>query len=396
MLTYALVYLTAILLAFCSDVAAGTLVLPDWAGFAQRKVNGNKALSWGMFVASGIVLLLFRGLRCGIGVDYFYSYVPKFNAAINGQELWGEALYNKFIELSAAISVDYRVLFVLDALVSIAFLYAAIALTGSLRGISVAAWCLGYSYIRSFNMQAQYMAITVALLGIALFLFSNRRISGLLIVLFSAGFHLVSAVLVVPLLLIVMIDRMKGKSRVLLGASLLFPICAVILRGFIPSILKSILSGTRFEFYFYTNYNTNDVSGYLLLLNTALLLAMYLVILHSKKELNDITGAALLFQSFALCCSIMTGAIPLASRIAYCFMAVHALLLWPFIRSACSESKIRLAYIVGVTGFLAALQFGYLAPQDTDRVIPYISVFDSQSTIQSVQEEILKIPGRIV
>ncbi|WP_455138288.1 EpsG family protein [Thermophilibacter sp.] len=393
MLLYAAVYIVAIFFAFCSDVIAGTLSLPVRLGFVQRKVSGNTALSWGMFIASGAVLFLFRGLRCGIGVDYFYSYVPKFNTALGGQELWGEALYNAFIELAAAISGDYRVLFILDAAISVIILYAAVALSRSLRCISVAAWCLGYSYIRSFNMQAQYMAIVIAMLGIALFLFSNKRLLGVLIVVFSAGFHLVSAVLIVPPLLVELIDRTKNKSRISLGVSLLLPICTTVLRGYLPLILQAILSGTRFGFYFYTNYNTDEISGYLLLLNSALLLAMYLVILHSKRKLDDVASAALLFQSLALCCSILTGAIPLASRIAYCFMAVHALLFWPFIRTVCVESKTRLVYIVGVTGLLAALQFGYLAPQDTDRVIPYLSVFDSQSTIQSVQEEILNIPG---
>lgn len=388
MLFYLVIYLLAIALAWASDefpVLASRLA---GARASALPAVRQRVISDVLFCLSGCVLLLVRGLRCGIGVDYFFSYVPKFEAALSGGEVWGDKLYGGLIYLCSMISDDYKLFFFVDSVLFIGAVYLAIYLAKVRRGFSVALFLLGFHLVRSMNMQAQYLALAFCLLAIALYVFLDKRALSLIVVLIASAFHASALLMLVPMAIDWALCRVSAQRRkvVALSSCVALPVLSVALRGVFPVVVEALLSNGRFAWYFGTKYDDGEFSGYLFLINAALLALMLAICLRQKDDLTHPCILALLFQGCALAASVLTGTVPLMYRVVYCFMIAPVVLLGPVI-GALPKKRAALTMLIVLLGF-SVVHFAYLSPQDTDRVIPYVSVFDSAKTIEGIRQEI--------
>lgn len=392
MLVYVLTYLFAIGFAVISDCFSSGATKKRQ--YFKGRIACSASKAYGFLALSALSLVLVRGLRCGIGVDYFFTYVPKFEAVASGGEIVDmDAGYRTLMWLCAQLSSDYRVFFLVDSLIFIGIIYAAICLSGQLRGLCVGLFCLGFHFIRSMNIQAQSFAMAISLLGIVLFTFRRKRALGLCVSVVAVAFHVTSAVMLIPMVIAACLFRLdrKAQFRVVIGFGLIFPVCLFACRSVIPTIARAILAGTRFEVYFYSAFADGEFSGYLFAVNWALLLFEVMVIARHGTSLSDPVVLCMLFQAFATAGACLTGAIPLVYRVVYHFMAASIVLLPPLLQLM-EPVKAKMGMLAILFCF-ALVHFAYLSPQDTDRVIPYVSVFDSKETIMRIMEEIKSING---
>ena len=241
-------------------------------------------------------------------------------------------------------------------------------------------------------MQAQYFAVAICLLAISTLIFCRKKLLSLGISVTASLFHL-SALVMFPVLLgVIVLGKLDEKNERLasLGISAALPVVALLTRGVVPEIVKAVLSGSRFVYYFGSSFDDADFAFDLVLINLALFVGIWIVAWSSRKwERQDAICAALLFQSCALATSLFTGAIPLAYRIAYYFMIAPVVLLEPVARLM-PRKLMRWGLGVILVCF-ALVHFLFLSPGDSDRVIPYRSVFDDATTIEKIEEEIKEI-----
>lgn len=391
MIFYFVIYLIATGLAFISDwleERSATIAAIKSTGQNAERPSLLSAFSLAnvTFALSGMVLLAVRGLRCGVGIDYFLSYVPKFRMALEGQQIsWGDPLYNGFIQLCAAVSSDYRVFFFIDTLLFIGIIYAAIALSGLRRGPCVALLCFTYHFARSFIFQAQYLAMACCLLGVVLYAFQRKRVLSVLCLLIAVGLHSSAIIMVAPLLTMVIVERLGVRLKIVAFAMILIPIAAILIRPFLESIVQAVLS-ERFSGYFGSSHDDNQFSGYLFVVNLAVYLFTLTVLLRQKKHEVSCCYLALI-QAFSLAASILTGTVPLAYRLVFYFMFSQVLLV-PLLSDYISKRKVKICVEWGIILCFAAVQFVYLLPQDTDGVIPYCSIFSSEEQIKAIEEGI--------
>lgn len=395
MIFYIIVYTVAIALAWLSDrLASGQ---SRYRFILNRIQVGSKVCSNLFLIFSALTLMLVRGLRCGIGVDYFFAYVPKFEVISNGGEAWGDKLYGGLIWLCSVFSSDWRVFFFIDSVIFISLIYLAIWLSNGSRAVSVAIFCLGFHYVRSMNMQAQYFAAALCLVAISLLVFQGKVLLSLLSCLAAAMFHMTSLIMFPILLLGAYLYKIRDKQQryILLSVCLAFPLLSVLLRGIIPYTLQSLLSGSRFAGYFGSSFDDNDFATDLFLINFAIYVAMIAIILVKFIRSESPNGSArqiimaALFQSCALSASILTGSVPLIYRIAYYFMISHVVLLEP-VTKLLSRRMAQMGLFAVLVCF-SLVHFLFLSPGDSDRVIPYHSIFDSDEQIELVRTEIENI-----
>lgn len=377
MLFYLSIYAIACFFSALSDICL------KW----QYGKSASKRLGWleghPRFLANFFLLISLsilgavRGLRYGIGVDYFNTYIAKFNAVVAGQEIPGDFLYNLFIKICAIYTNDYKVFFMIDSIIFMGCFFASILISKTSRLFSVAMLCAGFHFARSMNGQAQYLAASIALLGIAVLVFKNKRKTGLFILLLAGGFHSSALVMLVPVSIFLAFNCLKNtkkSAKFTVLFSLAMPICIFLFKGILRDFVRAVLSGTRFGYYFGSSFDVGDASGYLIAVNGILFITMAIIIYRYYNRMTEPSELMFLFQSFSFSISLLTGILPLAFRIAYYYMLVPVILMWSFIKLIPSLMKSRI-FAAGIIIFLLIVQVGYLMPQDRDSIIPYVSIF---------------------
>lgn len=352
-----------------------------------------------LFVLSGLILVLVKGFRCGIGVDYFYTYVPKFQDAYYGNDItWGDPLYNGLIRICSLVSNDYRIFFFIEAALFILLVYGSIHLLRTNRTVSVSLFLLGFFFVQSMNMQAQFFSAAVALFGFAVAVLAKRKIIGVLIAGCSVLFHSTSIVLLALLALWLLVDRFQGRSqKAVLLVSGLLPVVVLFSRSPLRSFVATMLSGTRFGVYFWSSFDSGELSGYLVCVNLTLLLFyfVYSVIgMRAGKQLliPKIQIDVIFIQSIILSATLLTGAIPLMARVVNSMMFLNVLIVPIFLTTG--DCPMRPFAGLAILAAFALTHFCYLSPTDTDHVIPYVSVFDSDEKIRQALEEIEEWTGK--
>lgn len=359
MIFYLIVYLASIGLAISSDCLL---------------IRNKKGRSFFLYALSGVVLAAVRGLRYGIGIDYFYTYVPRFYDALNGMTTRNGIIIDSFIRLIGFFSADYRVYFFIDSLLFILLVYLCIWISCDQKAIPVAMFCVTYHYLRSFIFQTQYLASALMLLSCCLLLRKCKtRIVPVGCCVLAISIHLSSAVLLIVWLPLFFKCFEKKRQINLLLVSLL-PILALLFRGAVPTLLH-LLESTPYGGYLGSSYDDGEFSWQLLLINLCIFLFMLYAFHHFEKLDSGTAKFFLLTQSIALSLSCLTGTIPLLYRVIYYFMFLQVVSV-PLFTLSLNKNRL-MASILAVLLF-GLVQFAYLLPKDTDWVVPYCSVFNTE------------------
>lgn len=372
---YLVVFAIATLFAFLSDRFSSGRT--EWT--INWGIIRNDLASVLCFCVSALVLVIVRGLRYGIGIDYFYTYVTKFAQALNSEPMWGDPFYNSFIEICASVSTDYLLMFIVDAVIFISLIYLAIWFSGCSKWKSVALFCLSYHYLRSFIFQAQYFAMSLCLVGCVLAFCKRRRAVGVIAIAVATGFHSSAIVLLPIYILCCILNARKGDfDKYVLMLSAGVPLMALAARQFIPGVLSTLLAGTRYSAYFGDAFSGDPFSWYLFGVNAALLLFFMVVFLGVRKTaVAKVIGMSAVLQSYALALTLLTGVIPLMYRLVFYAMLFQVITI-PIALGGLKAVISRRVVTAGILLAFAAVQFVYLQPDDTDAVFQYVSVFNPE------------------
>ena len=344
------------------------------------RIGGDNSFEYVLIGVSAAALILVRSLRYGIGIDYFYTYVPRFTECLLGRTpSWGDWLYSCLMGLSGTLSPDFRLFFLLDSVIFIILLFYSFRALSPNTLLSVLLLCVSYHYLRSFIFQAQYLALAVSMFSIAQSFSFQKKWIAIVGIIVASGFHS-SVLIVLPIYLIAIFfanNQVISKKSMML-ISIAFPIVIVLIRPLIPVITETVLEDTRYSVYFSSRFAQDGPSWRLILTNLVILIFMLVIYSTSSKAKNNYSRFFLIFQSFAVCMSFLTGVVPLMYRICLYPMIFQVLAIPHFIYCMKSD-RCGLYTLVLIVFAFSAVQFLYIAREDGDGVFPYVSTFNKSA-----------------
>lgn len=376
-LLYFSIFCMATLLALWSDRVKATGEINERACISKDIEAGKRKariMGYGLYVLSALALILLRGLRFGIGYDYFYTYVPRFLASLTGAPINDDIIYSGFISLCAMFAPSFEVFFFIDSIIFIIIIYAAIEFAGISRGLGVAIFCLSYHYLRSYIFQAQYLAIAICILSCVYVLRSGKIVIGCAGIILAAGCHSTALIMLPVLIIASMLMKQKSK-KILLVAVVGLPLVCVALRPVAREVLKTVLASTSYGVYYYTEYASEGFAWSFFVQNICILILYLIIYIKQSSKENRILEFGLIIQSATLVAIVFTGAVPLMFRVVLYPMAFQIISLPAFLNSI-RNRRIRRAILTIVIVSLTAVQFGYYLRADEDRVVPYVSIFN--------------------
>jgi hypothetical protein len=229
-------------------------------------------------------LAAISALRYGPGTDYWARYAPIFERARYGMHVdteYGFLLTNQAV---AAVTPDYQWLVAVMSLSTVALFFRFIVRMSLNPALSVYIYMFSGTYLESFNLIRQGLAIAILLNTLEL-VERRRPIPFVLLTLLAASFH-ASAVLwlaIWPLL------RVRGGalSRVGLLSALILVIIAA------PATLASAVDrfAPGYSWYFQSNYGeVRAFDSSVLLISIAVLIASLLVLPGVIRKSTYVTG----------------------------------------------------------------------------------------------------------
>lgn len=358
--------------------------------FAEKRGLFLSAL---FYCISALILIVIRGFRYGIGIDAFHSYLWKFNAAVKGNVVWGDPIYAIFIQLCSKISTNPTIFYLLDSALFVGIIYYAISKINNKRTVFVALFCASYHYLRSFNLQAQYLAMAISLLTFVMLLIKEQKVLGVLSSVLALGVHSSSIVVILPIWMLFILLKVTNVNKIYLIISCIIPIIAILYRGILPTVTEVLLQNTRFAVYIGSKYDVGGFSKYLFVLNLSIYILYLAAFQYSiKRNCSSICKCGLVLQSCALSATLVYGVIPLMDRITYYFMFFQILSL-PHMLSLFDNKKVYIGLILMAVSGLFVLEFAYLIPKDSDHIDPYVSIFSDEKAKYDAFNEPTVQPG---
>lgn len=338
-----------------------------------KLININRIISFVLRISAATILSLLMGLRYGIGYDYSFSYVPSFDSVRGGGVSHYEPLFNLFLKIVATLTDDSRWFFLIEAFVFIAVIFLAIGILYDYFTFPIALFIFGYHYLRAFCFMAQYLAMALSLLAIALYVKKKYVLSAIFLVAAALTHSSSVVLLIIPLLQ--MIIRMRSSHRGLYLIAL-SPILTIILNGYIVNLLTRLYLNTRYSYYENSWFNNDYVDKTLIIVNAIFwIYGIILLILNRNVDRNIMLEVFIITQAMAFSFSLLQGAMPLVYRIIWYFMFPQVILL-PQIVNLKKEIYPLVPFIkIGIV--ISFTVWMILSPMknNTDMVIPYESIW---------------------
>ena len=309
-----------------------------------------------------LVLSLVMGLRgFTVGTDT-PQYVEDF-AVTRGSDLFGglsttryEPLFYAFMWLVGRVTDEPGVFLLLESAITCALMIRFFCLCEGDLIVTIAIWQLAYHYCSAFNISRAWLAISVALQGYDM----ARRgelLESVAICLVAACVH-TSAVFMLPCLIISRHEDGVDDAAVVLLTLIAPALCLALVEA------APLLYGTIGKYELYLRYDDASASAGLFapFLILASLASSALLSLEGKRgqrayEVLVVFGAALI---------LLTGALPLASRVSQMF----SVFLAPLVAGTALQSRWGKAYAYSVVAVL----YVYYAVQllsNNAGVVPY-------------------------
>ena len=372
---YFITFAVAIGFAFCSDLCQRQIAVAKrelaghdlWNAVTAAKIGKNVFL-----LCSAAVLILLSGLRYDTGVDYYYSYVPSLETVRAGSASHYDPLFNFIIACFARLQ-DNQWFFAAMALYTVGMIYFGICRRSEYISIPVALYLVSFNYLRSFCFVAQYVALATFSVGFTALL-KKKWIPAAILIVLAVLLHQ-SAIIVVPFLLMYFM-----RTRWMMVVSILLPVFALLGQGAVRVIFVMFGSGTRFDYYFGSEYDMGYVDNTLILINFAVF-AMFLFVYYmtqAYREHDRNLSFYMLAQSFALSFSLLQSVIPLGYRFVWFFMFLQCLSIPLFLKRMFSGAEYYVMNLVIIVLFLAWMIMYPL--QGTSNVLPYHPIFDPMSS----------------
>lgn len=333
---------------------------------ALQKIFKSKLMKRLLSLISAMILIIVLGFRYYVGTDYG-SYVLIFNniSVLNFQELLAyhdtEIGHNILCKIICDLGFDYKVLFLVYAVLTVYFLYRIMNKMKLNKFIFISTFIF-MIFPYSFNIMRQVLAIVLVMYSF-MHLFENKNIRSLLFLILAIMFHK-PAIVLIPIYLCHLFVKNKKMRN-----ALMIVIYSLIVALFLSNILNLVNIDALSR---YTSYLDMSEFDYRLIFTTIIkqipiILILYLFRREFKEDNKDnYTYIAIFIIGFIF---LVLGAVnPTLNRLSLYFTAFNAIIMGKALnRNGITIVKI-LFYIYLVIYFL--YQFYYsgiceIFPYDT-------------------------------
>lgn len=336
-------------------------VIPEWL----IRTPFSSQLFW---LLSATAMFLPSGLRYKVGTDYDF-YEQEYNLAISGGKTHydiGFTLLNKTAKLMGG---GY---WLVIAISSALFIYGMWYLGSSVKDnllLFVFLVFFSYQYFNSVSLIAQYAAIGLIAISIALLL-KKKYFTSAVIVLLASSLHS-SALIFMPILLLYwMLQKTSKKGRVFFIGSILIILSPILCVKFLPWLI----SKTRFAGYLADTSRDGYASGSYMVINFAILGALIVLCFMQKKLLKEVNFQFIfMFQLISTALSIMQWQMSMLVRLLMYFTVFQPVML-AYLVSRIENKKIRTVSYVAIAAAYLIWFFAFPLPRNIYDPLPYQSI----------------------
>lgn len=338
-----------------------TLVLALCMPYSYKKgvilLKFNKLF---VFLPSFLIL----ALRFGIGVDYFFTYVPifeKLSLGYNYEDVEiGYILLNKMILL---FTDNYYWLFIVTSLIFCYFIFKSIFEQSQYISISIYIFLTAGLYFYSMNVMRQTI-------GFAIFLYSIKYIKSkhfktyFIYIMIASLIHK-SSLVYLP---IYFIANLKVDYKSIITISILVAIS----KQFIFELLVTFLGNTKYSNYISGYYADSSKSMISPIINVSIIM-IFLLFYKKNKEAIEYR----LYLNIHICAfliSLFIGTIPLISRIFTAFYHIEILSI-PYLISLIKGKRSKEIATLFVFVFFGTIFCYSVGIKNGNGVLPYRSIF---------------------
>lgn len=331
--------------------------------FFKDGISPEQLRLFGLFVLSVFPVWFITVFRYDVGTDYFYTYVPRYELALNGEWPFTEPVFNIMYSVLALFRMDVQWVFIITGTFIVFGMYAFCYKYSPMPLLSIALFFATSVYFSSLNNVRQYVAMVLALYGIF-----NKRTSTALVLFAFAGCTHLSGFVYVPVYFILKLAAREYSRKKFIIASL---VCMV---ASYPMylILKSILLLTQYA-YFFEQYIDNVMPVQDLVINGVIfLLSLYY---YDAKDVGYKKLAMLNVMSLVICfVGIFLASMELTSRILRLFTLFNIIFVCVILTKE-RRAQVKLAVGAVIVVAYSALTWVSVAVDGVYEVLPYKFIF---------------------
>ena len=369
---YAISFLISVFISYYVPRYEKNIKLKAWKiVIDKRKMHREK-----LMFASMILPILVSACRYGIGTDYFYTYIPQFNAIVRGEKSYYEIGFYILNKGIALFTENAQWLIVICSILTIGICYRQIFKESESYALSICLFYLSFFYFISLNNVRQSLASAFLLIGIEKFIY-GEKIKFIFWVLIASSLHRVSLVFLV----LFFADRFC-LSAIPYGVFS----CVIFFIGRIiaPKVLTILTTHIpRLNIYLHASelaiYKQKTIGSMYMLIQFAII-AIYVYLDVNGKELSEKKDQiewnftkwtqCILFGIIA-----MDGVIPATYRIARIFSFTQFILLPNAIEKK-EKNKHNKICIWGIVIGMYLIYFAQNVLRGAEEVLPYHSIFN--------------------
>lgn len=308
---------------------SGVLTVLLTAVMVKTKQYERKQL-WILTIIAALPLFLVASLRYGIGTDY-YEYVAllqsfrygtiKHTFSVNIEPLF--YIMNRLI--IRLFGTDYQCFFVVTAGVTLFAIFYVIYRDSENPVESVFLYITMTFFLSSLNTTREHMACGILLLALK-YLYDDKPIKFSIVVIIAGLFHYSAFAFLIVYIL--------KKIRITPRKAIVLTTILFVLKRIVATIVLMFLRYTRYARYLGDNVNftTAGILGLIIQLAILLFASYYYRLCIGNSDDRDAKIFEVLYgcQMMAVWCTILSGVVPLISRMKWLF-AYPSILLIPFI-----------------------------------------------------------------
>ena len=338
--------------------------------YSRRK---NEKYKYLYMLLSTLPFFLVSALRYDVGTDYFYRYVPDFQAFIAGKEVLNlEIGFRLLYWLLSFITKDYAIVFVATSFLIIFPIFYTIFKYSKRPSISILLFFLSSYFFVSLNMVRQFVAIAI-LFSTVHFLLEKKYKPWLFFVLLATCIHKSSLIFLLPFLL-------RKKMYLSPAVITVLGVILILFANPLHEVINFLLSFTPFSHYANTVFSKMDLQITPLIVNLCVYVFLYYFYKASDKKKKQQENNDIFFinmQGFAVLCYFLSGTISIFSRVSYFFSIFSILSIANFAYKK-FDKKAKILLIILCVIMAGALTKTHLIA-NSDEVFPYKAIWQRTS-----------------
>lgn len=357
---YALGFLYSVILTYLAEMYS-----------LKNNVIGIKR--YGLYIIPFLGMFLISALRYGIGTDYFYTYIPRFNEIASGSRTYYEFGFYCFNKLISLITDNaHWIIVITSAVIIYGMLFSAIKVSESVTWTVVFFWVTQTFFISLNNLRQVMVSIAVMCVLPLLMIKEKKYYLIYAAIIIALSFFHQSAIVYLVLLLTVWIRWDYKKVLILSGISIF------VMQLFSEPIKQMLCLIDRIAYYFAEGmYLQNNIALKDTLLYIAILV-FFLYIDAAKKgiritKMTKYNNIFIFVQMITVILCFSNNLIPAVYRVIRLFV-IFEFISVPNFCMQIEDKRVRNGCLIGFSAIMGIFTIYYIIFCGGEGVWPYKSI----------------------